>query len=138
MNKVDANTDLLLKRYKNLTELSSTTNKSDDSDTEETHRDGSGRNQPDSTNLNLIATSTLSIESNASNIIRLLEELLLLTRSLKESWLLNRLPNSISELDAHYNEKTINSYEKQNEVLSGMINELIDRISYVDYISDEE
>lgn len=146
LNKVDNNTESLLKRYKSLIEISSLSNTrkygnegNEDEDVDmDSHSSiyGSHSKKAFSRNqngeLNMIATSTLTIESNATNIVRLLEELLLITRQLKEIWLLNRLPNSLHDLNEHYNPETIKQYEKQNEFLESMIDGLLDKIACED------
>mgnify|MGYP004719465963 CR=1 FL=1 len=125
LKKVDANTDLLVKRFSELVELSSSTPKSGEDDDVHPQK---------GMNINVIATSTLALESNASNIVRLLEELLLITRSMKEQWILQRLPNSVADLEDRYKEQEIGEYGQRNESLEGMIGELMDRITKVDYM----
>lgn len=63
--------------------------------------------------LTVHATESLQIESNAHTIVRLVEELLTLTRTLKEKWVLGQVPFD----DDNNDERNYELYEKINSLL---------------------
>lgn len=134
LHKVDTSAELLLKRYTDLVSLSNTRPRNEEESEDAGEVELVQKTTQKGLNINMIAALSLSIESNAANIVRLLEELLMVTKALKENWLLNRLPNAVGELQEHYDEKSIEEYERQNENLEGMVEELMLRIVDVDYI----
>ncbi|KAH3677424.1 hypothetical protein OGATHE_000898 [Ogataea polymorpha] len=73
LSRVDNNVELILQKFHDIIELSSVQEKS-----QETH-----------------AIEALQIESNAATIVRLTEELLAITRQLKEAWILGQVPESV-------------------------------------------
>lgn len=77
MSKVDANVTMLAQRFQSILELASSEDKS----------------------LNTSATETLQIETNTANIIRIAEELLMITRQLKEAWVLGQIPVMEQQFD---------------------------------------
>lgn len=77
MSKVDANVTMLAQRFQSILELASSEDKS----------------------LNTSATETLQIETNTANIIRIAEELLMITRQLKEAWVLGQIPVMKQQFD---------------------------------------
>lgn len=77
MSKVDANVTMLAQRFQSILELASSEDKS----------------------LNTSATETLQIETNTANIIRIAEELLMITRQLKEAWVLGQIPVMYQQFD---------------------------------------
>lgn len=74
--KVETNTELLISRMQTIIALSASTSAQE-----------------------IQASEMLQIESNASMIVRLVEELLSISRNLKESWILGQLPKSEQQQD---------------------------------------
>ncbi|CDK27757.1 unnamed protein product [Kuraishia capsulata CBS 1993] len=96
MAKLDSNAELMTQKFQNILDLSSILDKSQGT----------------------LAIETLQIEADSSTIIRLTEELLSISRTLKESWILGQLPQI--EVD------------KVQEGLYDKMNLLLDSITYGD------
>lgn len=58
-----------------------------------------------------LAVETLQIESNTTSIIKVAEELLTITRSLKEAWILGQVPKS--NLTHDYDSEIVDPNEKE-------------------------
>ncbi|KAH3675177.1 hypothetical protein WICMUC_002833 [Wickerhamomyces mucosus] len=81
------------------------------------------------------ASEMLQIENHASTIIRLVEELLSITRTLKESWILGQLP-----VQTEYKDPTIGIEFKINEALDKILQSkrLEDEVNEKDFDSEIE
>ncbi|CAH2448376.1 Kinetochore protein [Komagataella phaffii CBS 7435] len=95
MDKLDSNVTLMVQKYQSILELVTSSDKS----------------------IGTQSVETLQIESNASTIIRLSEELLSMTRTLKESWVLGQLPKINEDSDL------------SNEHLREKMNQLLELVS---------
>ncbi|ODQ62443.1 hypothetical protein WICANDRAFT_60501 [Wickerhamomyces anomalus NRRL Y-366-8] len=94
IKKVDTNTELLISRFTNIIGLSASTSSQE-----------------------VQASEMLQIELHAQTMVRLIEELLSVSRTLKESWILGQLPESKDVKDP-----TIGITEKINNVLDKVLN----------------
>ncbi|TID30976.1 hypothetical protein CANINC_000422 [Pichia inconspicua] len=69
--------------------------------------------------LEVHATESLQIENNAHTIVRLVEELLTLTRTLKEKWILGQLPKEEGLKDVNNYELYLRINSLLNDITSG-------------------
>ncbi|GMF37022.1 unnamed protein product [[Candida] boidinii] len=89
IDKVDSSVEVLLQKFHDIVELSLILNKSEET----------------------LAVETLQIESNTTSIIKVAEELLTITRSLKEAWILGQVPKS--NLTHDYDSEIVDSNDKE-------------------------
>ncbi|ODV62422.1 Srb6p ASCRUDRAFT_74803 [Ascoidea rubescens DSM 1968] len=84
--------------------------------------------RPENKSQEMVLTDLLQMETDSTTIIRMIEELLTITRALKESWILNQLPNSVEDgLEKRQsNESSICTN------LDARLNELLSRICEVE------
>ncbi|KAG7796910.1 hypothetical protein KL944_005011 [Ogataea haglerorum] len=94
LSRVDNNVELILQKFHDIVELSSVQEKS-----QETH-----------------AIEALQMESNAATIVRLTEELLAITRQLKEAWILGQVPKPVE-------------WQQDDKLLQAKVNRLLDIVS---------
>ncbi|ODV86356.1 hypothetical protein CANARDRAFT_22252 [[Candida] arabinofermentans NRRL YB-2248] len=102
ITKIDNNVELMLQKFHDIIELSSVLDKSQET----------------------LAIESLQIESNTSTIIRLAEELLSITRMLKESWILGQVPT----ISGHEGETT-EAKDEQDLELYFKVNQLLDNVA---------
>ncbi|GME67776.1 unnamed protein product [[Candida] boidinii] len=89
IDKVDSSVEVLLQKFHDIVELSLILDKSEET----------------------LAVETLQIESNTTSIIKVAEELLTITRSLKEAWTLGQVPKS--NLTHDYDSEIVDPNEKE-------------------------
>ncbi|KAH3662300.1 hypothetical protein OGAPHI_005550 [Ogataea philodendri] len=94
LTRVNNNVELVLQKFHDIVELSSIEDKSQETQ----------------------AIEALQIESNAATVVRLTEELLAITRQLKEAWILGQVPNSIES-------------QQDERLLQAKMNQLLEVVS---------
>ncbi|ODV96630.1 hypothetical protein PACTADRAFT_48461 [Pachysolen tannophilus NRRL Y-2460] len=116
MKKIDTNIASILQQFQSIVELSAVLDKSQGT----------------------LAVEMLKIESNASTIVRLSEELLSITRNLKESWILGQLP-AVADADTEGDVITTqNNNIKVNETLYDNMNQLLQLITTINPLENND
>lgn len=127
-DRIDAATDRLVSKFADIVALSG--NLGDSEDNEGSGHSIDGINKPMTNALHLnkstVAVESFNLETNSSTIVRAAEDLLLVTRTLKESWILGYIRPIDGDCDQDETESGPNepsTSQKMDDLLAAILSE---------------
>lgn len=122
--KLDQTSELLSVKLAQLIRLSSLENMDDNDDDNSPGIDtGSSNNTTSETDISAATSGVMMVNSQTMQLIKGVQDLLLLTRSIREKWILNQIPKKLSIED------NVINYDELDKLLDNCVEEIIGETS---------